>query len=64
MTAIVISMIIVGGAVQMAGDQARLTISSADKMLEQYESISENLRYVAEALGAELPEVVPPPPSS
>lgn len=63
LTAIVISMIIVGGAVQMAGDQAQTIASSTSEFVSKFDTIADKLEQVAVSLGGQsTPSSVPPPP--
>jgi len=63
LTAIVIAMIITGGAVKMAGEQAKTIASSTSEFVSKFDTIADKLEQVAISLGGQAtPSNVPPPP--
>ena len=62
LTAIVISMIIVSGAIKMAGEQAQTIASSTSEFVSKFDTIADKLEKVAVSMGGESTPSVPPPP--
>jgi hypothetical protein len=62
LTAIVISMIIVGGAVKLVAEQAQVIMSSTGEFMDQFEVIADKLDQVAIHLGGTPSPTAPPPP--